>query len=81
VGRLPGNRSAGRSMAANSPSAAGGKSGSRPRSIIACRAIPAKVARSPFELGINGGDPADSGAGDPGRIAVELWNELVFLVD
>ena len=67
-------------MPANSRSAAGGKSGSKPRSIIAWRAIPAKVARSPFEPGFNEGDPADPRAGDPARIAVELWNELVFIV-
>jgi hypothetical protein len=29
----------------------------------------------------NEGDPADSGAGEPGRLIVELWNELVFIVE
>src|ERR1019366_3379050 len=67
-------------MAANSCCAAGGKSGSRSRSIIALRAILARVARSPFEFGFMG-VPTDPRAGDAGRIGVELWGAPVLVGD
>lgn len=47
------------------------------------RALPLHCPRSAWrlELGLKEGDPEDPGACDPGRIAVELWTELVFIVD